>query len=133
MPDLQDHVGRHLVYIEDQCVCIATLEDVHRTHERVGATFRIVADTFRCRLRMFCNPGDSPVEELLEEAPFGEAWEFESASDEFDVKEVNCWQVTFLWGGGIRMFFEKDFVSRTLRGDVMWIDEYYNQESDESD
>jgi hypothetical protein len=67
---------------------------------------------------------------VLQEPPFGDAWNVSASKGEFYLDEDH-WQVTFLFGGGIRVFFQPEYVARFLSRDVSWIDEYYDDGEDE--
>jgi hypothetical protein len=132
--NLKGYVGRSAVYIENSQACVGTVESVDSNAERISAAFRIVPGTFMCGLRFIRTLGDDPIETVLEDAPFGTAWDVEVSNEEFLLEE-DQWQASFLWGGGFRIFFQPSFVNRFLNGDVTWLDAFYadDDEDDDSD
>jgi hypothetical protein len=122
--DLANYVGRTAVYVETQKMCVAVVSSVYQDEERVAAEFTRTPGTFMCRLRFVLNPGDDPIEEVLKEDSFPSTWKVEASDREF-FPEADYWQVLFLFGGGVRIFFQPTFVSRFLAGDVSWLDEFF--------
>jgi hypothetical protein len=101
--------------------------------DRITAAFRLMPGAFMCRLRLFRTPGEDPIATVLDEAPFGNVWQVEVSNKEFFLEDDH-WQALFLWGGGFRIFFQPSFVSRFLKGDVTWLDEFYaDDDADEND
>ncbi len=131
--NLKSYVGRSAVYMESSQACAATVVSAHSNAQRIMAAFRLLPGAFMCRLRLFRTPGDDPIEEILEQAPFGNEWRVEVSNQEFFLQEDH-WQASFLWGGGFRILFQPSLVSRFLRGDVTWLDEFYgDDDADDSD
>jgi hypothetical protein len=122
--NLKHYVGRSAVYVESSLACVATVESADSNAEGITATFRLVPGAFICRLRFIRTPGDDPIEQVLDEAPFGNEWQVEVSNQEFFLKDDH-WQALFVWGGGFRIFFQPAFVGRFLNGDVTWLDEFY--------
>jgi len=62
---------------------------------------------------------------VLKEDYFPNTWKVEGSDREF-FPESDYWQFVFLYGGGVRIFFQPTFVSRFLAGDVSWLDEFFS-------
>lgn len=133
MPHVLDSfVGRVAVYIESSHACLGTVEKVETDTERFRAHFKVVPDSFRCKLRFIRHPDDGPIEERLVDPPFGDTWDVMVPNKEFYLEDDH-WQALFLWGGGFRVFFQPTFIERFAAGDVTWIDTYYGDAVDEDD
>ena len=130
--NLKSYVGRTAVYIESSQACAGIVESAASNMEKVTATFRLVPGSFMRRLRFFQTPGDERIEKILEDAPFGNTWGVMASYKEFFLED-DFWQACFLWGGGFRIFFQPSFVNRFLTGDLVWIDEFYGDDTDEDD
>lgn len=122
---LDRYLGRSCVFIESGAACVGTVETVEIAEGETSAVFRLVPNSFRCRLRLFRSGSEDAIEHVLQEPPFGDTWSVMVSNKEFYVEDDH-WQATFLFGGGFRIFFQPSFVKRFLTGDVAWLDEYYN-------
>ncbi|MFN0019305.1 MAG: hypothetical protein ACKVP0_13660 [Pirellulaceae bacterium] len=130
MPNFLDSfIGRVAVFVETSQACLASVGKVESDSERICVGFQVVPDSFGCRLRFFRQPGDDPIEELLTEPPFGDAWDVMVSNKEFYLDDDH-WQASFLFGGGFRAFFQPAFVQRFILGDVTWLDEFYGDDED---
>jgi hypothetical protein len=130
--NIKSYVGRSAVYIESSKACAATVVSADSNAQWNTAAFRLLPGAFMCRLRFLRTPDDGPIEEVLEQAPFGNEWQVEVSDQEFFLDDDH-WQASFLWGGGFRIFFQPSFVSRFLSGDVSWLDEFYADDIDGDD
>lgn len=129
---LESYVGRQCVYIELADACVCTLEAVSVTAESFSARFKIVPDSFKCRLRVFRTGGEDLIESVLDKPPFDEEWSISAFDNQYYLEvEKNYWYLGFLWGGGIRVFFQSLFVGRFSAGDAAWIDEHYDGDDEE--
>jgi hypothetical protein len=126
---LDSFVGRTAVFIENSYACLAIVQTVKSDSEHVHATFGLVPDSFRCRLRFIRQQADDPIEERLDAWPYGGSWNVMVSNKEFYLGDDH-WQASFLWGGGFRVFFQPTFVQRFAAGDVSWLDEYYGEGED---
>jgi hypothetical protein len=125
-------IGRSCVYIESGDACVCTVEAVSVTADSFSARFRIVPDSFKCRLRVIRTVGEDLIECVLEEPPFGNDWGVSAFDKQFYLElEKDYWYLGFLWGSGVRFFFQPSFVGRFLAGDIAWINEFYDDESDQ--
>lgn len=130
--DLDEFVGRTSVFIDGGDACLGIVDSVQNADGRITACFRVVPDSFRCRLRLICDlPDDNPIECVMDEPPFGDSWDISVSDQEFH-SDHDHWQATFLFGGGFRVFFHNEYVSRFHAGDVRWLGEYYNGDDAES-
>ena len=125
---LEDYIGRPCVYIESGDVCVCTVEAARITTESFSAQFRIVADSFKCRLRVIRTAGEDLIESVLDDPPFGDEWNVSALDKQFYFElEGDYWHLGFLSWGGFRAFFQPSFVARFLAGDIAWMDECYDE------
>jgi hypothetical protein len=129
--DLTDYVGREAVYLESGSMCVSTVESVDESGDRVRIGFRCEADAKSCRLRFGKSSADDSVAQWMTEAPFGLSWDVQASSRE-SLRERDFWQVSWLFGGGgIRIFFQPEYVARFLKGDVHWLVEFFDECEDD--
>ena len=127
---LHTFVGRIAVFVEAGEACLGKVESVDSSDEQVRARFNIVPGSFCCRLRVIRQPGDDPIEEVLQQPPFGDSWDVLVSNEEFDLTDEH-WSALFHWGGGFRVYFQAAFVERFAAGDVGWLYEFYNDDDDD--
>lgn len=121
--ELSEKVGLSLVFVESCLMGLGKLTSARIEGGYLYATFESAKSSFACKRRFWQEPGDDPIEKILDDPPFGETWSIAMPADGVYTDE-GVWEVTSTWGGGSRLFFDEEFVERFARGDVSWLDEY---------
>ena len=119
---LQRFVGRRALYLEGGTIVVVRIESA--VASPVGMTAIVTLDravSATCQIRRVRQEGEDLVETWGEDCPFGEQWSIGEGWPFLEVGEDR-------WGAsqvGFRLLFSEDAISRFVRHDISWIDEYY--------
>jgi hypothetical protein len=119
-----DYNGKSVVFIESGEMCLATIVSAAYDTEGFKATFEASSSpAVACELRQFQQHQDGSNHRWSEKSPFGQRWDVSASMKEF-FHDPECWQASFLWGGGFRVFVNQLFVERFLNHDIAWLEDH---------
>jgi hypothetical protein len=121
--DFESKVGRKCVFVESGLMCLGIVESARFDQGNFFAAFKGVPNTFACRYRKYQEADEAPIAETFNEPPLGDRWDVAVPEKDFYL-DRDYWDASPSWGG-FKIFFDPEFVERFSRGDISWMQEFY--------